>query len=157
MKIEVRKGMIGALACSVLLSGCAGMDISLPKILKAPAPTTSAPTVDAKGIQLELFEASRELTNRVLNGELNRLQAVDELNLLRLDLVGENNIDHEVFTLYRELTKNVHFGKMKQADLRQVLQHRLDSIRASGRVNHQAMPPIFTNFLLETIYQQPPL
>lgn len=142
---------------ALFLSACAHQDLSnfaRQFIPREPSPTAQ---VDAEKLQAELLAASDRISQRVAAGELNRLEAVDELNLARLDLVGENNLDNEVFRFYRDLTAQVQQGTLSAASLRSQMQMKLQQIRESRRVHYQNQPPVFTNFLLQTIYQQPPL
>lgn len=143
--------------CALMLSACAHQDLSHFARQFVPRPTPAVPQIDAAQLQAELLAASNRISQRVAAGELNRLEAVDELNLARLDLVGENNLDNEVFTFYRDLTAQLQRGELSAESLRSQMLMKLQQIRESRRVHYQTQPPVFTNFLLQTIYSQPPL
>jgi len=101
-----------------------------------------------------LLAAADQIADRLREGELTRLQAAEALNQQRLKIVGANPIDDEVFARYRELIAKVQAGRLSQTDLRQRLKQKLDSVNAQPWQTRQSTPPLFTHFLLKTIYGQ---
>lgn len=126
---------------------------------QGPAATTTPNTTADTSLQSEkkqqqLLAAADQIADRLREGELTRLQAADALNRQRLKIVGANPIDDEVFARYRELIAKVQAGRLSQTDLRQRLKQKLDSLNAQPWQTRQSTPPLFTHFLLKTIYGQ---
>lgn len=142
------------LAFLLILSGCAGLPFGQgPAATTTPNATTDT-SLQREKKQQQLLAAADQIADRLREGELTRLQAADALNRQRLKIVGANPIDDEVFARYRELIAKVQAGRLSQTDLRQRLKQKLDSLNAQPWQTRQSTPPLFTHFLLKTIYGQ---
>jgi len=133
------------------LGGCAGLQSAL-----FPASERTAVSAKQDRASQILIEANR-LADRVKNGELTRLQAADQLNLVRLRLVGANQVDDSTFASYRYLAKQRDLGLLTQEQSHAKLETRLrDWQQRWPRMSKRPADPAFTNFLLR-LYDLPPL
>ena len=151
MKLKL---ILSALTILVILSGCAGLPFGQgPSSMTTPNTTTDT-SLQREQKQQQLLAAADQIADRLREGELTRLQAAEALNQQRLKIVGANPIDDEVFARYHELIAKVQAGRLSQTDLRQRLKQKLDSVNAQPWQTRQSTPPLFTHFLLKTIYGQ---
>lgn len=151
MKLKL---ILSALTILVILSGCAGLPFGQGPAATTTPNTTADTSLQREKKQQQLLAAADQIADRLREGELTRLQAADALNRQRLKIVGANPIDDEVFARYRELIAKVQAGRLSQTDLRQRLKQKLDSLNAQPWQTRQSTPPLFTHFLLKTIYGQ---
>ena len=142
------------LAFLLILSGCAGLPFGQGALSTTTPNTTTDTPLQREQKQQQLLAAADQIADRLREGELTRLQAAEALNQQRLKIVGANPIDDEVFARYRELIAKVQAGRLSQTDLRQRLKQKLNSVNAQPWQTRQSTPPLFTHFLLKTIYGQ---
>jgi hypothetical protein len=90
-----------------MLTGCGATRPPLPA-----APANGTAVITGKGSQL-LAEANL-LADKVKHGEITRLAAADQLNRVRLRLVGANRVDDAVFASYRSLVRRRDEGAITQ-------------------------------------------
>lgn len=146
--------VLSTLTILVILSGCAGLPFGQGSLSTTTPNATTDTSLQREKKQQQLLAAADQIADRLREGELTRLQAADALNRQRLKIVGANPIDDEVFARYRELIAKVQAGRLSQTDLRQRLKQKLDSLNAQPWQTRQSTPPLFTHFLLKTIYGQ---
>ena len=99
---------------------------------------------------------------RALQALTNRIHATQKLDEILVELSPEicRLFGAQRLTIYvasedgRELIAKVQAGRLSQTDLRQRLKQKLDSLNAQPWQTRQSTPPLFTHFLLKTIYGQ---
>lgn len=144
------KRLIFCAGCAVWLSACTNL---IP-----PAPTPSRPPVrptiplpsprhDSK-IDILRREAS-QLAAQVGRGTLSRTAAADQLNIVRLRVVGANLVDDNTFAMYRYLAVERDADRLTQDESQAKMEKRLHDWRKRWpKLRNPPADPAFTNFLL---------
>jgi hypothetical protein len=105
----------------------------------------------------QLLKEANRLAEQVKQGQLSRLQAADELNILRLRLVGANRVDDSTFATYRFLVLKREAGTMSQEESHSRMEMKLrDWQRRWPALSKRPADPAFTNFLMQ-LYSMPAL
>lgn len=104
-----------------------------------------------------LYEEAQALSARVAKGELSRVAVADQLGALRVQLVGRNAVDDDVFTLYRQIAVRRDAGQIDGARAQQLMQQRLQMwLERWPRLASKPAQPAFTSFMLK-LYSMPAL
>lgn len=131
--------MLLALLTATVLHGCA-----------------SLPQVDTR--QDALRQEAEYLGGLVKAGKMTKVQVADRLNIKRIELVGHNPCDDEVFAYYHHLAEERDRNRISQAESQARMKKKLAEV--SGRCRQEpgklGKKPIFTNFLL-ALYGMPTL
>jgi hypothetical protein len=130
---------IKSLILIVALAGCAAM-----------------PWTDTR--QDALRQEAGYLAGLVKTNKITKLQAADRLNIKRIELVGQNPYDDEVFAYYHHLAGERDHKRIDQAEAQSLMRKKLAEVRARHRQDpgKPGKTPVFTNFLME-LYGLPPL
>jgi hypothetical protein len=123
----------------VALAGCAAM-----------------PWTDTR--QDALRQEAEYLAGLVKKNKITKVQAADRLNIKRIELVGKNAYDDEVFAYYRHLAEERDHKRIDQSEAQSLMRKKLAEVRAHYRqdTGKPGKAPVFTNFLME-LYGLPPL
>ena len=123
----------------VALAGCAAM-----------------PRTDTR--QEALRQEAEYLAGLVKTNKITKVQAADRLNTKRIELVGKNSCDDEVFAYYRHLAEERDHKRIDQSESQSLMRKKLAEVRARYRQDpgKPGKTPVFTNFLME-LYGLPPL
>jgi hypothetical protein len=94
----------------------------------------------------------------VKKSKITKVQAADRLNIKRIELVGANPYDDEVFAYYRHLAEERDGKRIDQTEAQSLMKKKLSEVRARYRQEpgKPGKTPVFTNFLME-LYSLPPL
>lgn len=132
-------GSIKSLALIAALAGCAAM-----------------PWADAR--QDALRQEAEYLAGLVKTDKITKTQAADRLNVKRIELVGQNPYDDEVFAYYRHLAEERDRRRIDPSEAQSLMKKKLSEVRARYRRDpgKPGKTPVFTNFLME-LYRLPPL
>ncbi|MDC7701448.1 hypothetical protein [Vogesella indigofera] len=104
-----------------------------------------------------LYEEAQALSARVAKGELSRVAVADQLGALRVQLVGRNAVDDDVFALYRQIAVRRDAGQIDGAKAQQLMQQRLQMwLERWPRLASKPAQPAFTSFMLK-LYSMPAL
>lgn len=98
------------------------------------------------------------LAGLVKTNKITKVQAADRLNTKRIELVGRNLYDDEVFAYYHHLAEERDHNRINQAESQSLMRKKLAEVRARYRQDpgKHGKIPVFTNFLME-LYGLPPL
>lgn len=122
-------------------------------LVVALAGCTSMPWTDTR--QDALRQEAEYLAGLVKTHKITKVQAADRLDIKRIELVGRNPYDDEVFAYYRHLAGERDRKRIDQAESQSLMRKKLAEVRARYRQD-PGKPPVFTNFLME-LYGLPPL
>ncbi|BAN36147.1 conserved hypothetical protein [Sulfuricella denitrificans skB26] len=130
---------IKSLILIVTLSGCAAM-----------------PWTDTR--EDALRQEAGYLAGLVKKNKINKVQAADRLNIKRINLIGQNPYDDEVFAYYRHLAGERDRKRIDQDEAQSLMQKKLSEVRARYRQDpgKSGKTPVFTNFMME-LYGLPSL
>lgn len=105
-----------------------------------------------------LRQEAEYLAGLVKKNKITKVQAADRLNIKRIELVGKNSYDDEVFAYYRHLAEGRDHKRIDQSEAQSLMRKKLAEVRARYRQDQgkPGKPPVFTNFLME-LYGLPPL
>ena len=100
------------------LSACAQL-APVPAVVPAvsPSPVRSA--------EQRLYDEAQRLSAQVARGQLTRTEVADRLGRLRIELVGRNSVDDDVFKLYRQLAVKRDANQIEGAAAQQQMEKRL--------------------------------
>ena len=131
--------IIKSLILILALAGCAAM-----------------PWTDTR--QEALQQEAEHLAGLIKTNRITKLQAADRLDIKRIELVGHNPYDDEVFTYYRHLAGERDRKRIGQTESQSLMQKKLAEVRARYRQypGKSGKTPVFTNFLMD-LYGLPPL
>lgn len=131
--------IIKSLMLIVALAGCAAM-----------------PWKDTR--QDALRQEAGYLAGLVKTNKITKVQAADRLDIKRIELVGHNPYDDEVFAYYHHLAEERDHNRIDQAEAQSLMRKKLAEVRARYRQDpgKHGKIPVFTNFLME-LYGLPPL
>lgn len=98
------------------------------------------------------------LAGLVKTNKITKVQAADRLDIKRIELVGRNLYDDEVFAYYHHLAEERDHNRIDQAESQSLMRKKLAEVRARYRQDpgKHGKIPVFTNFLME-LYGLPPL
>jgi hypothetical protein len=118
----------------------------------ATAPWTDTTRQDA------LRQEAGYLAGLVKKSKITKVQAADRLNIKRIELVGANAYDDEVFAYYRHLAGERDLKRIDQTEAQSLMKKKLSEVRSRYRQEpgKPGKTPVFTNFLME-LYGLPPL
>lgn len=125
-------------------------------LILALAGCATVPWIDKR--QDGLRQEADYLAGQIKASKITKLQAADRLDIKRIELVGHNSYDDEVFAYYRHLAGERDRKRIDQAESQSLMRKKLAEVRARYRQD-QGKPgktPVFTNFLME-LYGLPPL
>lgn len=130
---------IKSLMLIVALTGCAAM-----------------PWTDTR--QDALRQEAEYLAGLVKTNRITKVQAADRLNIKRIELVGQNPYDDEVFAYYHHLAEERDNKRINPSESQSLMRKKLAEVRASYRQNpgKPGKTPAFTNFMMK-LYGLPPL
>ena len=104
-----------------------------------------------------LRQEAEYLAGLVKVKKITRVQAADRLNIKRVELVGRNPYDDEVFDYYRHLAEERDQKRLGPSESHSLMRKKLDEVRT--RYHREPTPgkmPVFTNYML-SLYKLPPL
>ncbi len=130
---------IKTLVLIVALAGCAAM-----------------PLADMR--QNSLRQEAEYLSGLVKTHKITKVQAADRLNIRRIELVGRNSYDDEVFAYYHHLAEERDHNRINSSESQSLMRKKLAEVRARYRqdTGKPGKTPVFTNFMME-LYGLPPL
>ena len=130
---------IKSLMLIVTLAGCAAM-----------------PLTDTR--QASLRQEAEYLSGLVKTNKITKVQAADRLNIRRIELVGQNPCDDEVFAYYHHLAEVRDHNRINSSESQSLMRKKLAEVRARYRqgMGKPGKTPVFTNFMME-LYGLPPL
>lgn len=130
------------------LSGCAQL----------VAPPAAAPVVaPVRSAEQRLYDEAQRLSAQVARGQLTRTEVADRLGRLRVDLVGRNSVDDDVFKLYRQLAVKRDANQIEGAAAQQQMEKRLRLwLGRWPQLPAKPAQPAFTAFMLH-LYSMPAL
>lgn len=105
----------------------------------------------------KIREEANRLANEVQRGKMTKVQAAQYLDRFRIQTVGRNSIDDNMFGVYLRSVVQSQSGQISAAQSRQSIQNALVGWQqrwpnmGAGRPNN----PAFTNFLLEYMRMRP--
>jgi len=116
----------------------------------------TTPWIDTR--QDALRQEAGYLAGLVKTNKITKVQAADRLDIKRIELVGHNPYDDEVFAYYRHLAGERDRKHIEQAEAQSQMRKKLAEVRARYRQDpgKPGKTPVFTNFLME-LYGLPPL
>lgn len=125
-------------------------------LIVALAGCATTPWMDTR--QDALRQEAEYLAGLVKTNKITKVQAADRLNIRRIELVGQNPYDDEVFAYYRHLAGERDRKRIDQAESQSLMRKKLAEVRARYRQDPEktGKTPVFTNFLME-LYGLPPL
>jgi hypothetical protein len=125
-------------------------------LILALAGCATAPWIDTR--QDTLREEAGHLAGLVKANKITKVQAADRLDIKRIERVGHNPYDDEVFAYYRHLAAERDQKRIDQAEAQSLMRKKLVEVRARYRQDpgKPGKTPVFTNFLME-LYGLPPL
>lgn len=125
-------------------------------LIVALAGCATTPWMDTR--QDALRQEAGYLAGLVKTNKITKVQAADRLNIRRIELVGQNPYDDEVFAYYRHLAGERDRKRIDQAESQSLMRKKLAEVRARYRQDPEktGKTPVFTNFLME-LYGLPPL
>lgn len=108
--------------------------------------------------EAQLQQEAGRLAELVKSKKITKTQAADRLNIKRVEVVGANPFDDEVFAFYRKLAEQRDQGKLAQAEAQSRMVKKLNDVRTRYRQRTESNQPepVFTRFMLR-LYGQPPL
>lgn len=112
---------------------------------------TSTKSLDRVGRSPEqqLMQKAMQLSQSVGRGELSRTAAADDLDRLRVRLVGHNAVDDDVFALYRLIAVKRDSGVLDGVRAQQLMRQRLqDWLQRWPRGSLKSSNPAFAGFML---------
>ncbi|CUA82157.1 MULTISPECIES: hypothetical protein [Gulbenkiania] len=151
------KALIPIAAAALFLSGCAALDTAPPAPARPQRPVPVTPSVPKQSNADRLLQEAGRLADRIKSGQISRAGAADELNRLRLRLVGANAVDDNTFALYRQIAVQRDRGVIGADEAQSRMEARLrDWLRRWPKYTPKPADPAFTQFLLK-LYRLPPL
>ncbi len=157
------KTQISVLVLVAALSGCSS--VYVPKIVEVPIkPTTSVQTPPASyrlaashwsDVSKIRDEATR-LSYQVSQGQITKAQAAQYLDRFRINLVGRNAVDDDMYQIYLRSAVDSQRGAITTEQSKLFIQNALRGWQQRWP-NMQSKPanPAFTNFLMEVMDMQP--
>ena len=157
------KTQISVLVLVAALSGCSS--VYVPKIVEVPIkPTTSVQTPPASyrlaashwsDVSKIRDEATR-LSYQVSQGQITKAQAAQYLDRFRINLVGRNAVDDDMYQIYLRSAVDSQRGAINTEQSKLFIQNALRGWQQRWP-NMQSKPanPAFTNFLMEVMDMQP--
>ncbi|AXK38003.1 hypothetical protein [Crenobacter cavernae] len=144
----MKKVILSAALVAAMLSGCSVMQVP-----GFGQPAGSSQMSDSDAI---LNEANR-LALKVRNGEINKVEAADELDAFRIKRVGRNPVDDDTFATYRAGTVARESGKLgAQAAQARMRTKLVEWQRGWQSLSNRPRNPAFTNYLMR-VFGLPPL
>ena len=125
-------------------------------LIMALAGCATTPWIDTR--QDALRQEAGYLAGLVKTNKITKVQAADRLDIKRIELVGHNPYDDEVFAYYRHLAGERDRKRIDQTEAQSQMRKKLAEVRARYRQDpgKPGTTPVFTNFLME-LYGLPPL
>jgi hypothetical protein len=108
--------------------------------------------------QERLRQEADYLAGMVKVHKITKAQAADRLNVKRIQLVGANPCDDEVFHYYHHLAEERDRNRISAAESQSLMKKKLEDVRARYR-EQPAKPgqtPVFTNYMM-SLYGLPAL
>ena len=98
------------------------------------------------------------LAGLVKTNKITKVQAADRLDIKRIELVGHNPYDDQVFAYYHHLAGERDRKRIDPTEAQSLMRKKLAEVRARYRQEpgKPGKTPVFTNFLME-LYGLPPL
>lgn len=117
---------------------------------------TTVPWTDTR--QEALRQEAGYLAGLVKAHKITKAQAADRLNVKRIQLVGANPYDDEVFSYYRHLAEERDHNKISAAESQSLMKQKLEEVRARYRQSpaKPGQAPAFTNYMM-SLYELPAL
>lgn len=95
---------------------------------------------------------ANELSIRVGQGELTKVQAAQLLNEYRVKLVGHNSVDDNVYTVYLRAATQSQSGQINTDQSKRLIQNALSGwSQRWPNMQNKPSNPAFTNFLNEVM------
>ena len=157
------KTQISVLVLVAALSGCSS--VYVPKIVEVPVkPTTSVQTPPA-GYRLaashwsdvsKIRDEATRLSYQVSQGQITKAQAAQYLDRFRINLVGRNAVDDDMYQIYLRSAVDSQRGAINTEQSKLFIQNALRGWQQRWP-NMQSKPanPAFTNFLMEVMDMKP--
>ena len=101
------------------------------------------------------FEATR-LSDQVGKGQITKVQAAQYLNRYRIQLVGKNPVDDNVYEVYLRSAVDSQRGAITTEQSKLYIQNAIkDWQQRWPNMTNKPTNPAFTNFLMELMNMQP--
>ena len=101
------------------------------------------------------FEATR-LSDQVGKGQITKVQAAQYLNRYRIQLVGKNPVDDNVYEVYLRAAVDSQRGAITTEQSKLYIQNALKGWQQRWpNMTNKPTNPAFTNFLMELMNMQP--
>ena len=157
------KTQISVLVLVAALSGCSS--VYVPKIVEVPIkPTTSVQTPPASyrlaashwSEVSKIRDEATRLSYQVSQGQITKAQAAQYLDRFRINLVGRNAVDDDMYQIYLRSAVDSQRGAINTEQSKLFIQNALRGWQQRWP-NMQSKPanPAFTNFLMEVMDMQP--
>lgn len=145
------------------LGGCSS--VYVPKIVEVPikpTPSTSTPSRTYSVAASHWSDVSKirdeatRLSYQVSQGQLTKAQAAQYLNRFRINLVGRNPVDDDMYEIYLRSAVDSQRGAISTEQSKLFIQNALRGWQQRWP-NMQNKPnnPAFTNFLMEVMNMKP--
>lgn len=104
----------------------------------------------------KIRQEARRLGIEVGAGRLTKVQAAQYLNRYRLELVGNNQIDDSMYTVYQKAALDSQRGVISPEQSKQYITNELKIWQQRwGSMSNKPSNPAFTNFLMEVMELKP--
>ncbi len=104
----------------------------------------------------KIKQEAQRLANEVGAGKITKVQAAQYLNRYRLNLVGSNQIDDNMYEVYQKAALDSQRGVITQEQSKQAITNALLGWKQRWNVmSNKPANPAFTNFLLEAMGLEP--
>lgn len=106
----------------------------------------------------KISQEAQRLNDEVRQGKLTKVQAAQYLNRYRLNLVGSNQVDDNMYEVYQKAALDSQRGVISPEQSKQVIINALKGWQQRWH-NMSSKPanPAFTNFLLVEVMKMEPL
>lgn len=156
------KTHISLLVLLAALSGCSS--VYVPKIVEVPVRPASS-QVPSAGYRLaashwsdvsKIRDEATRLSYQVSQGQMTKAQAAQYLDRFRINLVGRNAVDDDMYQIYLRSAVDSQRGAINTEQSKLFIQNALRGWQQRWP-NMQSKPanPAFTNFLMEVMDMQP--
>lgn len=153
---------LSVLAVSCALSGCATTNDLFNSYVggnKASGTTVSPQIVKPYRLAgnhwsdvANIRNRANELSIRVGQGEITKVQAAQLLNDYRIKLVGHNSVDDNVYAVYLRAATQSQSGQITTDQSKRLIQNTLSGwSQRWPNMNNKPSNPAFTNFLNEVM------
>lgn len=161
MTIPTMKTKLSLLVLLAALTGCSS--VYVPKIVEVPVKGTPAPVVT--GYRLapshwsdvsKIRDEATRLSYQVSQGQITKAQAAQMLNRFRINLVGRNVVDDDMYEIYLRSAVDSQRGQITTEQSKLFIQNALQGWQQRWpNMQNKPTNPAFTNFLMEVMNMKP--